>query len=233
MRPSVPLQREFGDIAATGIKEGTPVSGKGAQTATKLLGESSAKAKQMVADAAPTASKIRPITEVGSQMKPIMERARIRKLGAMADEAPAIKARFRELSKQNPGGIGLEDAQAMKTEFQDLAGQVYRAQDKGTPVLDLGIDTTAAMARGLREGIERRVPGVGDVNSRTQDLIGLKHALENANGRNLSIGFKSLIGDMTPGLISGAAIGADRASRLPFNDALKAALVAALGGQDE
>ena len=232
LRPSVPLQREFGDIAATGLREGIPISERGAKTAADKLGQSAATARQMVADAAPTASKIRPVTEVGSETKPLVARAKIRARTGLSDESPAIVGRVKALSKQNPGGIGLEDAQAMKGELQDLAGSVYRAQDKGMPVLDLSADTNAALARGLRQSIESRVPGVGPVNQRTQDLIGLKHAMENANSRNLSIGIKSLIGDTTPGLMSGAAILGDRSARFPFNDALKTALIAALGGQD-
>lgn len=232
LRPSTPLQREFGDIAATGLKEGIPVSERGAATAAQRLGESAAAARDALAKAGPNAPRIRAVTEVGRSVQPLIQRAKVRARTGLPDESGAITDRVRALSKQNPGGISLDDAQAMKSELQDLAGSVYRAQDKGTPVLDLGADTNAALARGLRESIESRVPEVGPINERTQGLIGLNHAMENANSRNISIGVKSLIGDMTPGLMSGAAIGASRASGLPFNEALRAALIAALGGQD-
>jgi hypothetical protein len=49
LRPSVPLQREFADIAETGLREGIPVSAKGAQTADSKIGDLSQQVKDALA----------------------------------------------------------------------------------------------------------------------------------------------------------------------------------------
>lgn len=230
LRPSAPLQREFGSIVKTGLDEGIPVSERGARTAGDRMSASANDARSMIASAAPNAPPVRVGTEVGKETIPIVQRADLRAATGLPNEAPQIVTRIKAMQKANPGGVDLQTAQDMKGELQDLAARVYRAQDKGAPVVDLGADTNAAMARGLRQAVEARVPGVGPVNSRTQDLMGLRHALENANARNVGIGVKSLIGDTTPGLMSGAAIAAHKAA--PYAPTLLRSLLAALGYQE-
>lgn len=49
LRPSVPLQREFTDIAETGLREGIPVSSKGAQTADSKIADLSQQVRETLA----------------------------------------------------------------------------------------------------------------------------------------------------------------------------------------
>lgn len=234
LRPSAALQRSFGDIAETGIKEGFPVNERGLQAAESARGASANMARSLVNAAAPSAPPLRVLTEVGRETTPVIQRATTRASTGLPDEAPSIVGRIRAMQAANPGGIPLSAAQSMKDELQDLATSVYRAKDKGANVVDLGADTNAALARGLRSGIERRVPGVAEANTRTQSLIGASHALEDATLRHQPNGgiMRTLLGGFAPGATSNLAIAADRLGQtnlLP--PALKAALIAALGGQ--
>lgn len=232
LRPSMGLQREFGDIAATGLKEGVPVSEGGVRTVDAARGASAQRAAKMISAAAPTAPPIRVATEVGKETIPIMQRAGLRAATGLPDESGDIVQRVRAMQHANPGGITLEQAQKMKGELQDLASQVYRAQDKGAAITNLGADTNAAMARGLRGAIEQRVPGLDAVNGRTQDLIGLQRAMEDATRRNVpGVGsLRSLLGDFMPATASSLAIGADRAA--PAAPTLLRALLARLGAME-
>jgi hypothetical protein len=103
----------------------------------------------------------------------------------------------------------------------------------GHPITDLSAASDKAMASGLRKGIEARVPGVADVNSQTQDLLGLQRSLEDALRRNVSGvgGPRTILGDFMPNVSSRGAILANQIGQSTLiPQALKAALIAALGG---
>lgn len=233
LRPANALQREFGDLASDGLKAGLPVSDAGLRQAEQGLGQSGQAARDLIAGAAPTAAPVRVVTEVGKETTPIIQRATLRAKTGLPDESGGIVQRIRSMQQANPGGIDLQTAQDMKGELQDLAARVYRAQDKGAPVTDLGADTNAAMARGLRQGLEARVPGLADVNAQSQTLIGLKHAIENATMRNVpGVGsLRTLLGDFMPAVSSTAAIGATKAA--PAAPSALRLLLAALAGGDQ
>jgi hypothetical protein len=73
--------------------------------------------------------------------------------------------------------IPLTRAQTLKREAQDLA---YEASKNN---LSLDQQSNSAIARALREGIEKRVPGVGPVNEQSQRLLGAKRAFAEAEDR--------------------------------------------------
>lgn len=238
LRPSMQLQRDFGDIAATGIKEGAIISERGAKGAATALGNAGNDAKALVAEAkAAGAAPIRP-KDVAIQggMRDVNQRAGLRASSGLPDERPLLTGRLRAMQTANPNGIDILKAQDMKGELQDLASRVYRAQDKGNPVLDLSADTNAALARGLRHQIGANaeavgVPGVHAANARTQELMGLTRALEDATKRNVpGVGsIRTLLGDFVPSVASAGGIGLDRAgAAMPA--AFRTALLALFGG---
>jgi hypothetical protein len=234
LRPSIPLQREFGDVAEVGLREGVRVSNAGTEkVATKLAGNS-AKAKQLIADAhAAGAPPIKP-QEVAREFGQVFQQGRRQAQLGRPDPRPAVVDRLKTFGAKNPNGIPLDQAQALKGEAQDLASRAYRAADRGGPMTDLSAESDKAMARGLRGAIESRVPGVKGVNAHSQELIGLDRALDDASFRNVpGVGLiRTMLGNFAPGTASGAAIAADRAGHLPWNETLKAALIAAMGGQE-
>jgi hypothetical protein len=235
LRPSMNAQREFGDLAEVGIREGVPVSQGGAAKVERELSASASKAKQMIADAeAAGAPPIQP-KEVAREFGDVFQQGQRQAQLGRPDPRPAEVARLKSFSAKNPNGIPLGRAQALKGEAQDLASKAYRAEDMGHPISDLSAAGDKAQARGLRKGIEARVPGIADVNTRSQELIGLLRTLEDANRRNVpGVGsIRSLLGDFVPSVSSRGGIAADRMSALPFNDALKTALIALMGSGQE
>ncbi len=234
LRPSKGLQREFGDVAETGLQRGAIVSEGGLDKVTAQRGESAAKARQMVAEAEAAGASPIPTKEVAGHFKDVMRQGQQEAQLGRPDPRPAVVGRLKSFADKNQGGIPLGKAQGLKERAQDLATRAYRAEDLGHPINDLSAAADQAQAAGLQKGIEARVPGVDKQNANTRELIGLSRALEDATQRNVpGVGsIRSLLGDFIPSVSSGIGIAAERASGLPLNHALKAALIAALGGQD-
>ena len=234
LRPSATLQREFGDVSKTGLRGGVPVSEGGVGKAVGKITQSSGRAKQMIADAeAGGASPLQP-KEVATAFGDVFKQGRNQAALGRPDPRPAVMQRLQTFGQRNPNGIPLSRAQELKTEAQDLASKAYRAEDLGHPITDLSAASDKAMATGLREGIEKRVPGVADVNKHTQELIGLTRALEDATRRNVpGVGsLRTLLGDFAPSMASRGGIALDRAGGLPLPASMRtAALLAALAGE--
>lgn len=231
LRPSMGLQREFGDVAETGLREGAPVSDAGLARTGDELSLSADKVKRLIADA--EAAGAPPVTtrEVASEFGDVFQQGRRQAQLGKPDPRPPVVGRLRAFDARNPNGIPLTRAQELKGEAQDLASRAYRAEDLGNPINDLSAASDKAMARGLRQGIETRVPEVGPLNQRSQELIGLERALEDATRRNVpGVGsVRTLLGDFAPNVASRAGIGFDRAGKVPFHDAFRTALLALLG----
>lgn len=233
LRPSRGLQREFGDVAEVGLREGAPVSEGGLDAVTAQRGQSAAKARQMITDAeAGGASRIQP-KEVAGQFGDVMQQGQRQAALGRPDPRPPVVARLKSFSGHNPNGIPLSKAQLLKEEAQDLASKAYRAEDMGHPINDLSAAADKAQAGGLQKAIEARVPGVGGVNAHTRELIGLARALEDATARNVpAVGnIRALLGDFVPATSSRVGISAHRLGSsgvLPAS--FKTALIAALGG---
>ena len=101
-------------------------------------------------------------------------------------------------------GIPLTRAQQLKETAQDAASGAYRTIERGTQK-QLSADDLldAAVAKGLRTGIETRVPAVAAHNQRSQSLIGVQRALEDALERESNTlgvgGAKDMLAMMTGG----------------------------------
>lgn len=232
LRPSMNAQREFGDLADVGLREGAPVSQGGAAKVEGQLNASGAQAKRMIADAETAgASPIQP-KEVAREFGDVFQQGQRQAQLGRPDPRPAEVARLKAFSAKNPNGIPLGRAQALKGEAQELASKAYRAEDLGHPISDLSAAGDKAQARGLRKGIEARVPGIDAVNSRSQDLIGLLRTLEDANRRNVpGVGsLRTLLGDFVPSVSSRGGIAAHQAGSSPITAAaMRTALIALMG----
>ena len=227
------LQNEFGkdNIVSTFLKERLPV-GQSAK-AGALVGESAAKADDMIAAAQAGGASPVSVRELATEVGPVRDTAKLRVKLGRPDETPAVAARIKSIKKANPNGIALTDAQELKREAQKLSSRTFRAIDRGADVNDIGALTEKGVAAGLKKGIEARVPGVQDVNTRTQSLMGLEEALSDAESR--SPGFMGTnpitwLGAVAPGAGSHIAFGADAVSKAPMGGAFRNALLAALAG---
>jgi hypothetical protein len=199
------------------------------------LSRNSAAVDQLIQDA--QAAGASPITtrEVAGEFGDVFTQGRKQAQLGRSDPRPAVVGRLRAFDAKNPAGISLPRAQELKGEAQDLATRAYRAADLGHPVTDLSAASDEAMARGLRKGIETRVPKVGPVNAESQELIGLLRAIEDATRRNVpGVGsLRTLLGDFAPSMASRGGIALERTGRSGVMPAVpaafKTALLAALG----
>ena len=181
LKPSVAIRQEFPNIVQTGLREGVPVSAKGTAKAGRLLTTSAKQADDVIRQAAggpPVSTRT-----VVKALRPARDVAQQRAALGLADDTPEIASRARALARQHPGGIPVERAQTLKKTAQDLADTAFRTQERGGTVRTVEPQLNQAVARGLKTGIEERVPAVGAINKRTQDLMGLTKALEAAEGR--------------------------------------------------
>lgn len=207
------LKQAAPKLAETGYREGIALTRRGASKADALIRASSQKADDMIAAAqAGGAAPIRPM-EVLRELKPVGQKIRTQADLGMADDMPALMTRAKGFMRRGP--IPLVKAQELKREAQDLATTAYKARDKGAVINNLEALTNEGQARGLRKGLENRVSGLGDVNARTKELIGLREGAEHA----------SQTGHIIPRVVGATALGgmAGPAGIVP-------ALVAGAGG---
>lgn len=333
LRPSMGLQREFGDVAATGLREGAPVGEGGAkkiigqiknlseQTRGILTAKDAARppvrgylppARETIPlGAAPTAGEM-PIRVTGSQPIPLRRgpilsngkraiehipgdpidtlhssfldetghvpgplpspelsgpgvllrdnptlggagrgaypqmiapeeiagrglkgaKAELSDRALAGDATGALDDLQRRFLEQRGSALTLTEAQRLKQAEQALSDASYRSEQMGHPVNGIDAQFHKGIARGAREAIEQRAPEVGPLNKKTQQLIGLSRALEDATRRNVpGVGsLRTFLGDFMPNVASRGAIGADRVGRSPVTAAaLRTALMEAIG----
>lgn len=187
LKPKQGLKDSFGgskEIAATLLDERAPISAGGLQKVTQRLGDSRNTAMGMVRDAEAQGMQGVIAKDVLSEFKPVISELRKRVDIGQPSELGRVGQRGRAIlstTQRHAGDIPLTRAQALKETAQDASSGAYRAMERGTQKqlsADDMLDT--AVARGLKGGIERKVPGVGAQNARTQKLIGGTRALEDA-----------------------------------------------------
>jgi hypothetical protein len=148
---------------------------------------------------------------------------------------------------QPPRNLSLSEAQAMKQgTYRTLKGKSYGE------LKSADTETQKALARGLKQEIATAAPEVGPLNLTESKLISLKKALQDrgrtaGNADPLKLGEQVLMASNPksailglinrPGILSRGAIGLNEASKvinkLPTANSMRAALIAALSGQEE
>jgi hypothetical protein len=176
------LKEAHPKIAETGFREGIALTKRGAAKAGEAVKASASQADDMIATAeraggAPVATR-----EVIRELRPVGQTLKKRAELGLPDEVPALAQRAKTLRSSHPQGIPLSRAQDLKREAQAMADTAYKTQQKGGVIKDDVMMGNEAIARGLRKGIEQRVPDVAAVNARTQGLIGVREGAEHASG---------------------------------------------------
>ena len=154
----------------------TALEGSAAHTAARLqdaerLGAPGVRMNQV----APSIAQIQP------------EAARRFQLGH-ADERPGLRDRASAMYRRNPQPVPLTEANKLKQSAQTLADSAFRAQERGTLIKDLDAMADLKVAQAYRKAIENNaasvgVRDIGQLNARTQSLIGLAQALEDATNQ--------------------------------------------------
>jgi hypothetical protein len=264
LKPKQGLKDSFGDakqIAGTLLDERAAISKGGLEKVQGRLADSRNTAMQMVKDAEAAGTQGVVAKDVISEFAPVVKELRKRVDIGQANQLGEVGTRGKRIlatTSRTGGDIPLTRAQALKETAQDAASGAYRAKERGL-TKQLGADDMLdeAVAKGLRKGIERKVPGIGPQNARTQQLIGGRNALEDAlereannnmlgGGRDWAALLAGGAGTASGGPAMGAAgaalmrlmatpssgsriaIGMNEASKLGLDDAVQRALMVAM-----
>lgn len=268
LKPSKAIRDSFGggDVTRTLMDAGATITRRGADKMVDLMGLSRGKAlaavdaaEQAGAGGVPAKELVKPFGEVAKELRQRVDIGQANELGQVGSRGKALI----KTANRTGGAIPLTKLQVMKETAQDAAEGAYRQIERGT-AKQLSADDllNAATARGAKEAIERRVPGVRDINAQTQKYIGGSRALDDALDRSsnnnaigamkdlIAIGGGAGIGELTgnreaglgtgallallsrPGPGSLGAIGLDRLSRQQLDQWLRAAIMGANFGQE-
>lgn len=173
------IKQQYPGIMQRGFQEGVALTKGGVDKANSLISASSQQADDMIAAAQQAgAAPVNPM-DVVRELRPVGQRMANQTALGKPNAIPGLIDRAKSFLQRGP--VPLTQAQALKREAQDLATSAYRAADRGATVNTMDTLTDEAMARGLRKAIEARVPGVGPVNTRTQELLGVLRGAEHAS----------------------------------------------------
>jgi len=194
MKPTRTLRNEFPTVAADAVEYGVPIGEAGGRKVGKLLDAKSGQVQDKLRLAQRMGARPIAMADVVPSLQSVAQKVSKEPLdgGAKLTEVSDIGGR---LLQQHPNPITLLEAQEMKQAAQRVASQGYKQIDRGAPINSVTPDANMAIARGLREQIEKRAD-VGPLNEEVQRLIGVDRAIEGAMGRignNQPIGMNALI----------------------------------------
>lgn len=261
LKPKQGLKDSFGnakEIAGTLLEQRAPISRGGLEKVAGRMKDSRNTAMGMVRDAEAAGMQGVVAKDVLSEFKPVVQELRKRVDIGQANALGEVGKRGKRIlatTGRTGGDIPLTKAQQLKETAQEASSGAYRALERGgqkqLSAEDL-LDT--AVARGLKQGIERKVPGVQAQNAMTQKLLGGTRALEDAvereannnmlgGGRDWAALLAGITGTgaggpaggvlaaggmralATPSTGSRIAIGMNEASKLGLDDAMQRALM--------
>lgn len=191
LKPKQAVKDSFGtaaQIAETALQERAPITRGGLAKVSDRMAGSRQAALGAVEQAQNQGMRGVAPNQVLDEFKPVVEELRKRVDIGQPSELARVGQRGKAIMKTSAGPTGdipLVRAQALKETAQDASSGAYRALERGGQKQLSGDDLLdTAVARGLRKGIESRVPAVASHNQRTQSLIGVKRALEDAIERD-------------------------------------------------
>lgn len=178
--PTKKLKDSFGggrEIANT-IQKERLLTSEGAQV---KLDPNVAKADALLADAHAAGHPGIPVGPVIQSLtdRPLKTAQLDRQAGGGSLGLDAIQTRADALINEHPSGFISNDiANPLKRRFQDRAFEMNKKNES------LGHQIESSLARALRSGIENEHPGIGAINTRSQNLLGAQKTLENAEHVN-------------------------------------------------
>lgn len=261
LKPTVAARREFPNLVQTGLENAVPVSKGGVDKAGELVGASKAAADQLVADAAaqPGAAVIDPkqaVSGITSAVKGVKD------LPVARPQMKAIGDYGRQYLAEHPRPLSLTEAQQAVRATDRFFDPAYRAtMDRGNAITSGHTAAALGINGETRNMLRTAVPGLKAQNANTSALAGLKEAIERRageQGNRSAIGMQHLInagigagaGELggrekgigtflamealtNPAAASQVAFGAAQASRVPTQQAIRAALLALMSGDEQ
>lgn len=210
IRPAPTVAEEFGDIAATALKERIPVGAalpgmeKGSQMARGALRESAATTRGLLDAAEQAGTRFNPAAVAS---RPVADMAtEIAKQPLSESELNQVSRMFNQYLNEHPGSMTPIALKDMKQASQRIAKPIFRALNQGGVVPageSLKANFNKAVADGAKSALET-IPGVAGSEARTQGLIGVTKAVRRAEARRLP-----LVAEVAAPMI-GATVGGTR-----------------------
>lgn len=170
--------------------------------------------------------------------------------GIRSDALAQIDDLQQRFLADNPRPLMLTETNDIKRAEQLLSDAAYRSEAAGHPINAVEAQFRKALAKSLREAIEKKTAAVGPINQRTQRLMGAEQALADAEDRthglvnpmSVAAGLTTgaMTGDPLMGLAAGftlraadsprlgtaVGVGLDRAGKAADSDLLRRILMA-------
>lgn len=260
LKPTQAARLENPNLVQTALANKIPVSAGGAERAGNLVGESMGKADALVAAKAaqPNAPMIDPRQAVGGITTAVRD---VKDLPVARPQMKAIGEYARQYMAEHPSPIAVTDAQRAVRATDKFFNPAYRAtMDRGNAVTSGSTAAALGINNETRGLLRQAVPGLQKQNAVTSGLVGVRDAVERRAGQqgNLSpVGMQHLInagiaggvggtfgGDKglgtfaamealtNPAIGSRLAIGGNMAASLPWAQAVRAAVMAKLAGEE-
>lgn len=185
INPSRRIRRGFPGAIEEGYQRNILPTERGLTRAEDALVESAEQTKTLLRQADAAGAPRVTARQITPAFTEPLEKARLRTKVGVPDERPALVARSKAIRQQLAFGEKLESANRVKQEAQTLADTAFRAQERGAIIKDLDALADQRVAQAYRKAIEANaasvgVTGVAESNRKTQSLIGLAQALEEA-----------------------------------------------------
>jgi hypothetical protein len=181
--PSRAVLEEFPDVVETGIRHGFNVTPKGAARA-EAAGMASGRAAREVVRSSPAAAQ-------GVRLKTDEVLTGLDRLRAAASKSPTankgiaqIDAFADEVRASHPQGFNAEGLLDLKQGADKAGRAAHRAADVGGN-MDAGAiaEMNKAIADRARGVLNEQIPGIRPINARTQSLMGVRTAIDEATAR--------------------------------------------------
>lgn len=215
LKPSKAVREEFPNVSDELLEARRLITRGGADQAADAVTAASNKADAMTDAVASGGAPNMSVLEVSQPMKDVIDVVdkQIRSGVVPASEMSKITERItRMFDEAGAAGYNLGESTDLKRTAQAAAVGAYNQMKRGN-IKQLSTEDLldAATARGFKEAIEARVPGIKDANALTQKLIGQSHAMEDAVGRtgnHIPFGSVSDLAAMTAGTLGNPMLGA-------------------------
>lgn len=261
LKPTQAARLDNPNLVQTALANRIPVSAGGAEKAGDLVGESMGKADALVAAKAaePNAPMIDPRRAIGGIANAVRD---VKDLPVARPQMRAIGDYGRQYLAEHPGPIAVTDAQRAVRATDKFFNPAYRAtMDRGNAITSGSTAAALGINNETRGLLRQAVPGLQEQNAVTSGLVGVRDAVERRAGQqgNLSpVGMQHLINAgigggvgavggkdkglstfaamealTNPAIGSRLAIGGHMAAGLPWAQAVRAAVMARLAGDDQ
>ena len=214
INPSRRIKRGFPGALEEGYAQNVLPTEGGLARAERQLEQSAANTGRLLQQADAAGAPRVAASQITPAFTEPLEKARLRMKVGVPDERPGLKARRRQIRQEMQFGQKLTAANKIKQEAQTLADSAFRAQERGALIKDLDALADQRVAQAYRQAIEANaasvgIGGIAESNRKTQSLIGLAQALEDATQQPSRLThLMSTLGGVGGGLAGGPGVGA-------------------------